>query len=513
MELQSETASFRKAQLMRWQTLRDSVVESNGAGPDLGELRAFLSTLLTRAPVAAVAQFVISNQAWRRGDGQLLSGHEAGVELIRCAYPRPTWSRTPALTSDVAADPQVWSQWISDWSAEFSATGPAAALALVERGGTLAGLLRAKGEAMFDKKNALLTALSIGQMAFQVFLGAEKNRQDRIAGGEAAPSSMTLESVMEAAQCHIPQLKDALAALMGDEEQSSQCVDVIVGNPDLAAILGTLSGLRPTARRPAARAPRAQAPAAAASSAPPAQPPAPSAPPVARSAPPTPNIPPPAREASSRARSSLPEYRPEFLPKSHGAPQSTDWASTFLVRRAGPPAGAAEPVAPSPSARPETPAESPTAPRIDAPIADVVEPATPAPAHTSPGQQLAELEHWVLQRSQRARARGDRLVAQLDAFLAAAGLSLQAEPAPDFEDPAHTAEALAAATRIQPAHFNNTDELVLDQDIKALIEQTQRRLERRYELDDQFLAWLEERFEAVQSAALRYPLEASSSAA
>jgi hypothetical protein len=506
MELQPETASFRKAQLMRWQTLRDTFAESQDAKPDLGELRVFLSTLLTSAPVAAVAQFVASNQEWRQGDGRLLRCYEAGVELIQCVYPRPTWSKTPALASDVAADHQVWGQWIRDWSAEFSATEPAAALALGGQAGTWASLLRMKGEAMLDKKNVLLTALSIGQMAYQVYLGVEKHRQDRIASGESAPSPMTLEAVMEAAQCQIPNLKNALATLMGDEEQSSQCVDAIVGNPDLAAILGTLSGLRTTTPRPAC-APRRQSPAAAAPSPPP--PPPPSMPPVAGPAPPATNPQP----AEARPRPSLSEYRADFLSRSNAAPQSMDWASALLTRRAGPPARAAEPTA-NPSDKPDTPGESPLDPHVTA-SAPAVDARAPASISEGPSvtQRLAELEHWVLERSRVARARGDKLAAQLDGFLVAAELSLQEEPAPDFEDPADTAEALAAATRIQPTHFSTGDDLALDRDIAALIEQTKKRLERRYELDDQFLAWLEERFEAIQSASARRSSDQSSSAA
>jgi hypothetical protein len=462
MELQPETASFRKAQLMRWQALRDTFAESQDAKPDLGELRVFLSTLLTSAPVAAVAQFVASNQEWRQGDGRLLRCYEAGVELIQCVYPRPTWSKTPVLASDVAADHQVWGQWIRDWSAEFSATEPAAALALGGQAGTWASLLRMKGEAMLDKKNVLLTALSIGQMAYQVYLGVEKHRQDRIASGESAPSPMTLEAVMEAAQCQIPNLKNALATLMGDEEQSSQCVDAIVGNPDLAAILGTLSGLRTTTPRPAC-APRRQPPAAASPSpssspSPPPPPPPPSPPfmsPVAAAAPPASNPQP----AEARPRPNLSEYRADFLSRLNAAPQSMDWASALLTRRAGASARAAEPTV-NPSDRPDTPGEPPLDPRVtaSAPAVDA-----PAPASISEGpsvtQRLAELEHWVLERSRVARARGDMLAAQ------------------------------------------------------ALIEQTKKRLERRYELDDQFLAWLEERFEAIQSASVMRSSDQSSSAA
>jgi hypothetical protein len=110
-------------------------------------------------------------------------------------------------------------------------------------------------------------------------------------------------------------------------------------------------------------------------------------------------------------------------------------------------------------------------------------------------------------RARRQTGRPARRVPRGGGVIAAGG------PAPDFEDPADTAEALAAATRIQPTHFSTGDDLALDRDIAALIEQTKKRLERRYELDDQFLAWLEERFEAIQSASARRSSDQSSSAA
>jgi hypothetical protein len=123
-----------------------------------------------------------------------------------------------------------------------------------------------------------------------------------------------------------------------------------------------------------------------------------------------------------------------------------------------------------------------------------------APAGIIVPQELAGLEKWAQERSHAVRERGDRLAAQLEAFLAATGLSAPELPAPDFADPADTADAIAAATPIQPTHFD-PDEQNVDSHVKALIERTKRRLERRYHLDDQFLAWLEERFETVQSAA------------
>ncbi len=494
MELQPETASFRKTQLMRWRSLHDTFVESNGAGPELGELRALLSTLLTSAPVAAVVRFVTSNREWRRGDRQILNSFEIGAELVQSAYPRPTWSKTPALTNDIAAEDQAWNHWVGDWSAEFSSTGAAAALSLAPRGGVLAGLLRMKDEAMVDKKAALLAMLSLSQVAVQVCMGADRERKARVAGEDTTP--LTLEKVMEAAHCHIPALKDALAAFMGDDEQTRQCVDVVVGNPDLLSMLNTLSGLRPTMPPSAPSAPPAQPPArpASAASAPP--PPASTqAPAAAQSAPPAPRARPVATPAGSQ--SSLPEYRPEFRPRFRETAPPVDWAAVFLAGRGPSAGGPAGPLAEASTLKPD----ASTAPPLDSSVAaPTPDRAVATPAVLVVPQELAGLEKWAQERSHAIRERGDRLAAQLDAFLVTTGLSAPHLPAPDFEDPADTADAIAAATRIQPAHFD-PDEQSPDEPVLALIERTKRRLERRYALDDQFLAWLEERFEAVQSSA------------
>jgi hypothetical protein len=133
-------------------------------------------------------------------------------------------------------------------------------------------------------------------------------------------------------------------------------------------------------------------------------------------------------------------------------------------------------------------------------------------APASVEDELAALESWVNERSHNVRQRGDRLAEQLAAFLAHTGLRLQGAPAPAFVDPPATAEAQAAATPIQPTHFGTDTEQAIDAHVKNLIERTKRRLERRYDLDDQFLAWLEEAFEGVQAAASRERTAAASAA-
>jgi len=117
-------------------------------------------------------------------------------------------------------------------------------------------------------------------------------------------------------------------------------------------------------------------------------------------------------------------------------------------------------------------------------------------------QALAELEHRVHERSRALRERGDRLAAQIEAFLATAGVPMRARP---------TAEAPTAPTRTEPSS-PDPDEHLPCPGIEAQLEQTEQRLEQAHHLDDEFLTWLEERFEAIPSKE-RCPLEGSSSAA
>jgi hypothetical protein len=499
MELQPETASFRKTLLMRWQALCDT-------GPDLGELRALLSTLFTHAPVAAVVRFVASNPAWRRGEHPLLDNAEAGAELIQCAYPRPTWSRTLALAKDGAADAQVWSAWIREWSAELSSTGPAAALALFGPRETWVDQLRMKGEAMIDRKDALLAALSLGQIALDVYRTVEKHRNES-GVGDTAPPAMTIESVMHEAQCHIPHLKDALAAFMGDREQISHCVDMVLENPDLLSLLNTLSGLRSPAPRsppPAARAQPAQPSPPAPSPAPPAraQPaqPSPPAPPVQPACPAQPDAEVAPTHAMARPdaasvgpRSGPPRFRAEFLPRLQARGPAGDWAAVFSNTRARPAAHATESEAASEHGKADPPGVGDV--QATAPVPDPTPVPDPMPAaDSSVTQALAELEHRVHERSRALRERSDRLAAQIEAFLATTGVSMRDRP---------TAPSTPADT---------ADEHGLGGGIQAQIEQVEQRLQQAHNVDDEFLTWLEERFEAIPPE-VRCPLEGSSSAA
>jgi hypothetical protein len=115
-------------------------------------------------------------------------------------------------------------------------------------------------------------------------------------------------------------------------------------------------------------------------------------------------------------------------------------------------------------------------------------------ADSSVTQALAELEHRVHERSRALRERSDRLAAQIEAFLATTGVSMRDRP---------TAPSTPADT---------ADEHGLGGGIQAQIEQVEQRLQQAHNVDDEFLTWLEERFEAIPPE-VRCPLEGSSSAA
>ncbi len=459
MELQPETASFRKAQLMRWQSLRDTFMESKGNGADLGELRAFLSSTLTSTPVNAVAQFVARNQTRWRGDSQsILNCYDDVAELVMSAYPRKTWSTTPTLARDAAADNLVWSEWVHQWSENVSAASPATGAVLNASRGTFAQMRQQAG-AFMRSEGAFDLFKTIGGIALQVVLGVEEKRRGT-ASGEGEPSPITIESVMQEAQCHIPRLKDALAGFINNDEVTD-VLDVLVGTTDLVTSLKTLAGLV-SPSGPA------------------------SAPPSDRSVPTTPPAPsdkpvPPGEPRQRRVALAL--YLPEL-----DQGDARDWVSTLLV-------SAPRSVQPRTHMERPIPATAPVAgsgATSNATVLSRVDDSREAVA-----QELANCEAWVLDHSKISRARGDALAARIDAFLESTGLALNAAPPPDFNDPADTAVALAAATVIQTGHFPTTAPHE-DPRIQCLIDQTKRRLERRYNLDDQFMAWLEDRLVAAQ---------------
>lgn len=146
MEAAPETASFRHYRRRTWQVIRARYEEAVagarmlGMGDDearkvaarsiRGDLRAFMSEILTRAPVPAVLEFLAAGRDWGTAGERLLVQTEAVTELLDSAYPRPTWTELGPLTPQVAENDAQWSAWAVTWTAALRATGPEAERAL-----------------------------------------------------------------------------------------------------------------------------------------------------------------------------------------------------------------------------------------------------------------------------------------------------------------------------------------------------------------------------------------------
>lgn len=146
MEAAPETASFRHYRRRMWQSLRvrydeavagarmlgmgDEEARKVAARTVRGDIRAFMSEILTRAPVPAVLEFLAAGRDWGTAGERLLEQTEAVTELLDSAYPRPTWTELGPLTPQVAEDDAQWSAWAVTWTAALRATGPEAERAL-----------------------------------------------------------------------------------------------------------------------------------------------------------------------------------------------------------------------------------------------------------------------------------------------------------------------------------------------------------------------------------------------
>lgn len=161
MEGSPETANYRKSRLVLWETIRTAYDDYVAAGMKVvaeakkrgatrpteeevktaagrsirGEVRSFMTEILTRAPAPAIVQFLSVSREWGDGGEKLLERDEAVRELVQSAYPRRTWAaKMDALAKAVAEDDASWSAWVVAWGEEFAATGKAAKDALVSAG-------------------------------------------------------------------------------------------------------------------------------------------------------------------------------------------------------------------------------------------------------------------------------------------------------------------------------------------------------------------------------------------
>ncbi|MDC0720902.1 hypothetical protein [Nannocystis bainbridge] len=146
METAPETASFRHYRRRMWQAIRtrfeEAVVGARMLGLDddeackvaarsiRGDIRAFMSELLTLAPVPALLEFLPAGRDWGTAGERLFQQSDAVTALIDSAYPRPTWTELGSLSPQAAEDDAQWSAWATSWAATLGATDSAAEKAL-----------------------------------------------------------------------------------------------------------------------------------------------------------------------------------------------------------------------------------------------------------------------------------------------------------------------------------------------------------------------------------------------
>lgn len=146
MEAAPETASFRHYRRRMWQVIcaryEEAVAGARMLGLDddearkvaarsvRGDIRAFMSELLTLAPVPALLEFLAAGRDWGTAGERLFQRSDAVTGLIDSAYPRPTWTELGPLSPQVAEDDAQWSTWATSWAAALGATGAAAGKAM-----------------------------------------------------------------------------------------------------------------------------------------------------------------------------------------------------------------------------------------------------------------------------------------------------------------------------------------------------------------------------------------------
>lgn len=129
------TVGYRQRRRMQWQLLRvhhaDTLTEARARGFELGlarraaalsirgETRAWMSELLTRATLPAIAAFMASGQGWGQSGEHLMDHSEAVVRLIDASYPLPTWIALDPVEPARALDEALWSDWVCAWREAF----------------------------------------------------------------------------------------------------------------------------------------------------------------------------------------------------------------------------------------------------------------------------------------------------------------------------------------------------------------------------------------------------------
>jgi hypothetical protein len=141
-----ETSNYRYTRRTMWQVLRsryaaevadridagdvEAAARLQAAKAIRGDLRMFMSELLTHAPVPTLLTFLGAARDWGEYGERVLEQGDAVLALIDTMGPRPPWAAPAPLAPDAAADDIRWETWVHTWLIAFRATGPAAEAAM-----------------------------------------------------------------------------------------------------------------------------------------------------------------------------------------------------------------------------------------------------------------------------------------------------------------------------------------------------------------------------------------------
>ena len=84
------------------------------------ELRAFLSVVLTRAPLDAIERSTGLLHDWSATDSLLKGGGNEMKALIDAALPEATWTKLKRIDAKKAKKEDEWARWTSKWLKEYS---------------------------------------------------------------------------------------------------------------------------------------------------------------------------------------------------------------------------------------------------------------------------------------------------------------------------------------------------------------------------------------------------------
>ena len=161
------------------------------------ELRAFLSVVLTRAPLDAIERSTGLLHDWSATDSLLDSGSQEMQKLIATTLPEATWTKIDAISAKKAQKEDHWALWTSKWLHEF---------------GSRAEVNPEKGRwARFF--SGIETAEWI-KLAVQVAADVDTLRRERAAANEAR-RPLTLDEIVTMKGGTILRPEDGVAALRG----------------------------------------------------------------------------------------------------------------------------------------------------------------------------------------------------------------------------------------------------------------------------------------------------------